>query len=90
MDLKTYQKKHKTETVKEEVTQDDLRKTAQKYEGRSDAELLDEIAKAARSQRQEGTLSDEKLDRFVGDLTPMLNAEQRERLQRAIRLIKGG
>ena len=90
MDLKTYQKNRKTETVKEEVTQDDLRKTAQKYEGRSDAELLDEIAKAARSRRQEGTLSDEKLDRFVGDLTPMLNAEQRERLQKAIRLIKGG
>ena len=37
----------------------------------------------------ENGFSDEKLDDFAKRVAPMLNAEQRERLSKAIKMIKG-
>ena len=91
MDFKSYRKERKANRDDAEApTQDELKNVAKKYEGKSDSEMLGEIAKAAEQERQNGNYSDEKLDKFASDLAPMLNAEQRERLAKAIRMIKGG
>lgn len=89
MDFKTYRKNNDGKGSTENVTQDDLKKTAEKYSGKSDAEMLEEIAAAANKERREGTFSKEKLDQFASNLAPMLNAEQRERLEKAIKMIRG-
>jgi len=89
MDFKTFRKNHNTETRNDNPSEEDLRKTAERYGGKSDSEMLGEIARAARRERQEGTYSDAKLDEFAANLSPMLNAEQRERLAKAIKMIKG-
>lgn len=67
----------------------DLRKTAQEYGKKSDAELLSDIMRAAGEGRKNGTLSDQALDEFAANLSPMLNAEQKERLQSVLKIIKG-
>ena len=91
MDFKSYRKERKANRDDAEApTQDELKNAAKKYEGKSDSEMLGEIAKAAEQERRNGNYSDEKLDKFASDLAPMLNAEQRERLAKAIRMIRGG
>ena len=91
MDFRSYQEERKTKgNDAKSTTQEELKSAAKKYEGKSDSEMLGEIAKAAEQERRNGNFSDEKLDKFASDLAPMLNAEQRERLAKAIRMIKGG
>ena len=87
MDFKSF--KNNRKRSEDTPSQEDLRKTAERYSGKSDAELLGEIAKAANQERRDGTFSNEKLDAFADNLAPMLSAEQKERLAQAIRMIKG-
>ena len=89
MDFKSFQNHRQTQKGQEQPTQEDIKKTAERFEGKSDAELLGEIARTAKKERAEGTYSDEKLDQFVSSVSPMLTAEQRARLEKAIRMIKG-
>ena len=87
MDFKSYRKTHKT-TEQSPPNQEDLRKTAEKYQGKSDSEILGEILSMARKGKADGSLSDEALQTFVDRITPMLGAEQQARLKQAIEMIK--
>ena len=89
MDFKSFKNQRQTATPSKDSQREDIRKTAEQYEGKSDTEMLNEIARAAGKEKREGTFSEEKLDKFASDLAPMLNSEQRERLAKAIRMIKG-
>ncbi|MBO4472908.1 MAG: hypothetical protein J5765_03775 [Clostridia bacterium] len=88
MDFDTFRKNRNTQKPVQDEAKDDIRKTAERYSGKSDAELLGEIVNAAKKEKQDGTYSDDKIDDFVRAVTPMLNAEQRDRLEKAIKLIK--
>ena len=88
MDFETFRKNRKAEKRDQNTMQDDLRKTAERYGGKSDEEMLGDILRAARQEKQDGTYSDAKIDEFVDSVSPMLNEEQRERLQKAIKMIK--
>lgn len=89
MDFKTYRDSHKDETrAQSDTSQDDIRKTAEKYGKKSDEELLNDILSLANQERSKGALSDESLNAFARKLSPMLNEEQRQRLDQVLNLLK--
>ena len=66
----------------------DLKAFAKKYEGASEDEIICQILLEAQKGRRNGTLSDSDIDRFKNMLYPMLNARQREKLEKVVKKIK--
>ena len=60
---------------------DDIKRKAKQFEGKSEGELMGELFKRVGEGKKNGTLSDSDLDRFAAQAAPMLNAEQRKKLQ---------
>lgn len=58
------------------------------YEGRSKTDIVSEIVKVAEKNRKEGKLTDEDLDNFAATLSPMLNVEQKNELNKIISRLK--
>ena len=88
MDLKSFQKSHPNDQKhKQDSTKDDLRKTAESYAQKTDNELLSEIIKTAQKGKADGSISNEDLNRFATSVSPMLNEEQRARLQSVLDII---
>ena len=67
---------------------DNIREKAKQYEGKSEDQLLNELFKKVSEGKQSGTLSNADLDNFAGQVAPMLNAEQRKKLQQLLSMIK--
>ena len=65
-----------------------LKELASKYEGASQSELIMAIIKEAEIQRKKGALSDSDIDNFVTAIKPMLNASQKEQLNKVVEKIK--
>ena len=65
-----------------------LKNLAEKYEGASETELISAIVKEAEKGRRNGTLTDSDIDNFVKTLYPLLNANQKRRLDSVISKIK--
>ena len=61
---------------------------AKKYQGRSEQDIMSEIFKLAQQEKAKGNLSNSKINRFANALMPMLNAEQREKLESLLGKIK--
>ena len=89
MDFKSFKKNRPQQNAAhpDENARDDLRKTAEKYANKSDSDLLREIMRAASKSKQDGSLSQEHLSRFVASVSPMLNEEQRARLSGVVEMI---
>lgn len=51
---------------------------AQKFDGKSQNELLSAIYKEAKKGKENGTLSNADIDRFVGMLSPVLDDKKRK------------
>ncbi|MDR1094249.1 MAG: hypothetical protein LBL66_08900 [Clostridiales bacterium] len=67
---------------------DRLKQTASKYEGKSESELMGELFKKVAQGKKDGTFNAAEVERFAAQLGPMLNAEQRARLQSLIKMIQ--
>jgi len=89
MDLKSFQKNYQNNAQRKESTptQEDLKNTAEAYAQKSDDDLLGEIMRNAKQNKRDGTLSESQLKAFVSSVSPMLNQEQRERLQNVVDMI---
>lgn len=57
---------------------------AKKYEGKSEAELMNELVASYKN----GALKDEDLERFIRQAGPMLNPAQMQRLQSIIERLR--
>ena len=90
MDFKSFRKSFHRQDAPKAEREETLREKAREYAGKSDDELLSEILKNVRQGRESGTFSDAGLEQFRDRVAPMLNQEQRERLQSVIDLIKKG
>ena len=90
MDFKSFKKNasQRNDNAKKDLSQDDLRKTAEDYAKKSDSDLLSDIFKMAKEQKANGSLSDEKLSAFAQSVSPMLNDEQRKRMQDLLSMLK--
>lgn len=89
MDFKSFHKNRKTEPTIDDPNEAEIKKTAEKYAQKSDEELLGDIMKTAGQNRANGVLSDAQLQQFAESVSPMLNAEQKARLEKAIQMIRG-
>ena len=90
MDYMSFKKsriKTNDSSPKAENANDDIRKTAEKYAQKNDPDLLREILQAANNGKKDGSLSEEKLRQFVTSVSPMLNDEQRARLNSVVEMI---
>ena len=88
MDLKSFQNgRHHTSKDENNINKDALRNTAESYMGKKDDELLAEILQAAAKGKRDGTITDEGLRSFAENVAPMLNDEQRARLQKVLNMI---
>ncbi len=87
MDLKTFKKTAKKSSEGKTPTEEDVRNTAKAYEGKSEEELLTDILRMAKENKANGTLSAEQLKDFEARVSPLLNAEQKERLQKVLGML---
>lgn len=67
---------------------DMLKNIAGRYEGASESELISAILGEAMKSRAAGTLSDSEIESFVAQISPMLTAAQRSRLNAVVAKIK--
>lgn len=58
------------------------------YSGMNEAELMGELSKKVSEGRKNGSFTDESLSEFVKNISPMLNAEQKSKLQSIINKLK--
>ena len=68
-------------------TEEDVRNAAQSYAGKSEDELLTEILRMGKENKANGTLSAEQLKDFEARVSPLLNAEQKERLRKVLGML---
>ncbi len=57
------------------------------YEGKSESELTGELRRSVEQDKKDGTFTPEALEQFASKVTPMLNAEQREKLKGLMNMI---
>ena len=89
MDFKSFNKNRRdTSAQTNETNNEDIRKKAESYVGKSDAELIGEIMKTARQGKADGSIDNDQLQRFAESVAPMLNQEQKERLNTVLEMIK--
>ena len=65
-----------------------LKMLAGKYEGASEDEIISAIVKEAERGKRNGTLTNAEIDAFARTVEPMLNAQQRKRLQKVVAFLK--
>ena len=67
---------------------DEIKSKAKQLEGKSENQLMDELFKRVNEGKKNGTLSNSDLDYFAAQAAPMLNAEQRKKLQSLLAKMK--
>lgn len=65
-----------------------MQQAISKYENKSEGELMSELEKAISSGRRDGSFSDEMLDKFMKNVAPMMDTNQRRKLDSIARTIK--
>ena len=63
---------------------------ANKYEGKSEQDLISAIILEAEKGRKNGTLTDQDIDNFAKTISPMLTPSQRVKLNAVVSKIKKG
>ena len=87
MDFKSFKKNKGNDKTLD--GKEDLRDTAQKYAGKSEEEVLSEILRLAGENRRNGTLTESEIKDFERKVLPMLNEEQKARLERVLKMLRG-
>ena len=90
----TDERMNKTESVAENYTQDTqsaeelTKKIASAYNGMSNMDMLKNILMEAEKSKRAGTLSNEEIEAFYQNFSPMLNGFQRKKLREIIDRLK--
>lgn len=58
-----------------------LKERIKQYEGKSENELMKQLFSAVEQGKRDGTFSKEALEQFASQVSPMINDEQRQKLQ---------
>ena len=64
------------------------RRIAQAYNGKSNADILQGILKEAEKSKRAGSLSNEEIEAFYQNFSPMLNGFQRKKLREVVERLK--
>ncbi len=65
-----------------------MEETIAHYENKSEGELMGDLEKMIRDGRRNGSFSDDMLDAFIKNVTPMMDGAQRKKLDGIARKIK--
>lgn len=65
-----------------------LKDMAKKYEGKSDNDIFKDLSKAVQKGKKDGTLTNEKMDSIASTIAPMLNGEQKNKLNILMQTLK--
>lgn len=63
---------------------DEMKKLAQKYQREGEGQLVKDIISSVIEQKARGQLTNDQLLTFAKRITPMLNADQRDRLNQLV------
>lgn len=78
----------KKEKKSENVSEKGLEDMIKDREGRTEKELMDELLQSVRKSKAEGRYSEKEMDNFKKTVTPLLNEEQRKKLDEILSLLK--
>ena len=73
------------------VNEDEIRsmeETISEYENKSEGELMSDLDRMIRDGRKNGTFNDGMLDAFIKNVAPMMDSEQRKKLDNIARTLK--
>lgn len=76
------------DTENAQSAMDMVKNIAQKYHGKSEAEMLSAIFKEAEKGRESGSLTDGELDKFASTISPFIDKNKREKLKEIIDKLK--
>ena len=62
-----------------------IRRRMQQYEGKSESELKDELARSIAQGKKDGSFNEESVNQFVKNVSPMLNDAQRKKMQEILK-----
>lgn len=65
-----------------------LQQQMQQFDGKSESDLMGQLMAEVEKGKQDGTFNEESLAAFIKNVSPMLNAEQKKRLQSLTQKIK--
>lgn len=65
-----------------------LEQQMKQYEGKSENELMQELFRSIEAGRQDGSFTPEAMQQFVNNVSPMLDGQQRKKLQEIIKKIQ--
>ena len=66
---------------------DDIDNLINKFNGMSEGELITEVFKIINEKKRNGTFNPDEIDQLASIIAPMLNDEQRQKMQQLIDLI---
>lgn len=81
-----FSEKDLTGEQKEEFNQ--LKKTVQRFSGKSEAELLKELSSKVKEGKEKGTISSKKLESFAKKINPLLDDQQKKKLKKILKNLK--
>lgn len=65
-----------------------VQELAARYNGKNEAELLRDIFARAQAGKRDGTLTNEQIDAFYRQISPMLDSGKRKKLQKILSQLK--
>jgi hypothetical protein len=65
-----------------------LKGVAKKYEGKSESEIYRDLSQAVEKGKKDGTITNEKMSNIASQIAPMLNGEQRKKLEKLMSSLK--
>lgn len=86
-DFASYQGSEEERKGAEDWTKE-AEKYAKRYNGRNENDLVREIYARAAEGKRNGTLTNEQIDAFFAQFSPMLDSGKRKRLQKLVNQLK--
>lgn len=67
---------------------ENMEDTISQYENKSEGELMGDLEQMIANGRKDGSFTDEMLDSFIKNVAPMMDSEQRKKLDSIAKMIK--
>jgi len=90
-DIKKAAKKAGVSASADAVSNNDIQNvedTIHKYENKSEAELMTDLESMVAQGKKNGTFSNEMMDAFIKNVSPMMDKAQRDKLKNIARMMK--
>ena len=83
-----FQNDVKTQNSTGQIDEQNIRQTLNKYQGMSQSDLMQELIKETNKQKQNGKLNDQKLAELGSQLNPMLDDNQKTKLDEILKMLR--